>query len=162
MVACDVGQGDGLLINAGDAGAVVIDTGKTAEDIAACLQRMRVKKVAALFITHRHADHDGGIAGVGERRPVEGLYYSVADDPADPPRLTDSRGITVTASQLGSGATGNVGTVGWRILGPIPDGVSTGENDASLVIRLKSRCPGRNGGYRFWRPGTWRKKPWAS
>ncbi|GAA3322228.1 ComEC/Rec2 family competence protein [Paeniglutamicibacter sulfureus] len=142
VVSCDVGQGDGLLINAGDAGAVVVDTGKTAEDIAACLKHMRVTRVAALFITHRHADHDGGIAGVGDRRPVDKIYYSAADDPADPPHLTDSRGSLVTASQLGSGATGAAGPVVWKVLGPIPDGVFTGENDASLVVRFEIEADG--------------------
>ncbi|GAA1862517.1 ComEC/Rec2 family competence protein [Paeniglutamicibacter psychrophenolicus] len=142
VVACDVGQGDGMLLNAGDGSAVVVDTGREPGQIDACLDRMRVKEVAAVFITHRHADHDGGLEGVGDRRSVDALYYSAADDPDDPPVITDGRGREPEAKQLGSGATGNAGPLSWRVLGPIPSGLFTDENDASLVIRFEIQVPG--------------------
>ena len=92
VVACDVGQGDGLVLNAGAAGAIVIDTGKEPPDIDACLRRLRVEKIAALFITHQHAHHDGGIAGAGKNREVAQLFYSVLDDPAKPPSSQRAQG----------------------------------------------------------------------
>ncbi|GAA5226820.1 ComEC/Rec2 family competence protein [Paeniglutamicibacter antarcticus] len=141
VVACDVGQGDGMLINAGDAGALLVDTGRTPEPMAACLKRMKVKTVAAVFITHRHADHDGGLEAVGKGRSVGGLFYSVADEAKDPPELGDVQGTAPVAQQLGSGATGSAGTVTWQVLGPIPGGVFTDENDASLVIRFEIKVP---------------------
>ncbi|ASN39301.1 hypothetical protein CGQ24_09930 [Arthrobacter sp. 7749] len=142
IAACDVGQGDGMVLNAGAAGAVVVDTGKEPEAMNACLKRLQVKNVAALFISHRHADHDGGIAGVAAGRTVGSFFYSVADDPADPPHLADTSGQQKTATQLGSGATGKAGTVSWNVLGPIPGGINTGENDASLVIRFEIQVSG--------------------
>ncbi|MDO5745928.1 MAG: MBL fold metallo-hydrolase, partial [Micrococcaceae bacterium] len=141
VVACVVGQGDGLLINAGDAGALLVDTGRTPGPIATCLERMKVKTVAAVFITHRHADHDGGLQAVGKGRNVGGLFYSVADSDMDPPELGEVRGIAPVAEQLGYGATGGAGTVTWQVLGPIPGGLFTDENDASLVIRFEIRIP---------------------
>ena len=142
VVACDVGQGDGMLLNAGDGSAVVVDTGREAGPIDACLDRMRVKEVAAVFITHRHADHDGGLEGVGDGRRVDALYYSAADDPEDPPVITHGRGPIPEAKQLGSGASGSAGPLSWRVLGPIPSGLFTDENDASLVIRFEIQVPG--------------------
>lgn len=141
VVSCDVGQGDGMLINAGEAGALVIDTGREHEQIDQCLRRMRVRHVAAVFITHQHADHDGGLDGVGPRRSVDALYYSAADSSQAPPAIGVGNGEDPSAEQLGSGATGAAGTVSWRVLGPVPGGVFTDENDASLVIRFEIHVP---------------------
>lgn len=142
VVSCDVGQGDGMLVNAGEAGALVIDTGREPEQIDECLRRMQVEHVAAVFITHQHADHDGGLEGVGPRRSVDALYYSMADSTQAPPAIEAASGEDPRAEQLESGATGGAGTVSWKVLGPLPGGVFTDENDASLVIRFEIQVPG--------------------
>ena len=64
MVACDVGQGDGLVLSSGPGTAVVVDTGPEPEAMSRCLDRLGVRSVAAVVITHLHADHVDGLAGV--------------------------------------------------------------------------------------------------
>ena len=121
------------------AGAIVVDTGREPPDIDACLRRLRVEKIAAVFITHQHADHDGGIAGAGRNRQVGQLFYSVLDDPAKPPEVNGLKG-----DQLASGDHGNAGTVSWRVLAPSRTDAKLDENDASLVIRFEMQVPGSN------------------
>lgn len=137
VVACDVGQGDGLVLNAGDAGAIVLDTGREPPDIDACLARLRVKQIATIFITHQHADHDAGIAGAGRNREVHQVFYSVLDDPAKPPTVNG-----VSGQQLATGAHGNTGNISWTVLAPGSTDSKFDENDASLVIRFEIRIPG--------------------
>lgn len=136
VVACDVGQGDGLVLNAGDAGAVVLDTGRDPADVDACLGRLRVRKIATIFITHQHADHDGGIAGAGRNRQVQQVFYSILDNPHKPPKVNGIRG-----HQLAAGATGSAGNVAWRVLAPKSTDSKFDENDASLVIRFEIKIP---------------------
>ncbi len=71
MVACDVGQGDGLVLPAGDHRAVVIDSGPDPVAIDRCLDDLQITDVALLVFTHYHLDHVGGIVGVFHGRTVE-------------------------------------------------------------------------------------------
>lgn len=74
MVACDVGQGDALVIPAGVAGsAIVIDAGPTPEPVDQCLRRLGVDHVPLLAVSHYHADHVGGISGVYSGRRVDAV-----------------------------------------------------------------------------------------
>ena len=74
LVACDVGQGDGLVLNAGSKQVVVVDAGPDPGLMDACLDRLDVEAVPLVVLTHFHADHvDGlprtrGSAGRGGRR----------------------------------------------------------------------------------------------
>jgi competence protein ComEC len=70
MVACDVGQGDGLVLHAGRSTAVVVDTGPDPAAIDRCLSQLDVKCVPVVVLTHFHADHAGGLAGVLRGRTV--------------------------------------------------------------------------------------------
>src|SRR6478672_8217578 len=70
FVACDVGQGDALLLPTGPASAVVVDTGPDPALVDRCLQDQRVSEVPLLVLTHDHVDHVGGIAGVLRGRRV--------------------------------------------------------------------------------------------
>ena len=71
LVACDVGQGDALVLSTGEPGtAVVVDAGMDARSVDVCLRDLGITRVPLMVLSHFHADHVGGIAGVLRDREV--------------------------------------------------------------------------------------------
>ncbi len=70
LVACDVGQGDALLVAAGPGRAVVVDTGPDPVLMNRCLRSVGVREVPLVILTHPHFDHVGGLDGVFRGRAV--------------------------------------------------------------------------------------------
>jgi competence protein ComEC len=68
---CDVGQGDALVLKVAPKSAVVIDTGPEPKIIDQCLKSLSITRIPLLIITHPHADHIGGLAGVLHNRKVQ-------------------------------------------------------------------------------------------
>ena len=143
MVACDVGQGDGLVLNAGRGRAVVVDTGAEEEPIRRCLDRLEVERVPAVVLTHFHADHVGGLVGVLEGTPVGEVQVTGLEDPeagaAAVRAAAAASEVPVRVPDFGEVVT--VGAVTWQVLGPrtLILGEGTGEegsapNNASLVL----------------------------
>ena len=66
-VNCDVGQGDGMVVNLGAHSAIVIDTGPDPALMDACLRSLGVNEIPLLVLTHFHADHVGGLSGIINR-----------------------------------------------------------------------------------------------
>ncbi len=82
VVACDVGQGDGLVLATGGPGrAVVVDTGTELGAIDRCLDRLDVDRIPLVILSHLHADHIGGLSAVLDGREVGGVAVSVARAP---------------------------------------------------------------------------------
>jgi competence protein ComEC len=81
IAQCDVGQGDSLAINLGNNRAVVIDVGPDpiAED--KCLKSLGVREIPLLILSHFHADHVGGLAGLLHKRRVAQVWISNNRDP---------------------------------------------------------------------------------
>jgi competence protein ComEC len=75
LVACDVGQGDALVIRGTD-GALLVDTGPDPVHIDRCLSDLGVDRLAAIVLTHAHADHVGGLAGALAGRPTGAVFVS--------------------------------------------------------------------------------------
>src|SRR4029079_19408902 len=63
LIACDVGQGDGLVLPAGPHTAVEVDAGPDPVAIDRCLHDLGITDVALLVGTHYHLDHVGGLVG---------------------------------------------------------------------------------------------------
>lgn len=137
VVVCDVGQGDGTVVRAGPGVVVVIDTGPDPKLMDRCLTRLGVRRVALLVLTHGHADHVGGIAGVATGgRTVDEVLMPVT------PRV--KAGLLAAAPSL-SARTGDAYDVGEAHLlivegggdsgGLVDDGTgdSAAENNASTV-----------------------------
>jgi competence protein ComEC len=82
FVACDVGQGDALVLATGEAGrAVVVDVGPEVAPLAACLDRLDVSRVPLVVLSHLHADHIGGLDAVLADRAVGAVAVSPAREP---------------------------------------------------------------------------------
>jgi competence protein ComEC len=82
MVACDVGQGDALVLASGPGHAVVVDVGPDPAAIDGCLTRLHVEVVDAVVLTHFHADHVEGLPGLIHGRVVRQILTSPVPDPA--------------------------------------------------------------------------------
>jgi competence protein ComEC len=144
MVACDVGQGDGLVLNAGQGTAVVVDTGPDPALMDGCLRRLRVDRVPLVVLTHFHADHVDGLAGVLRGRQVGALEVTSLADPMSGVRLVEAvaarAGVPVRRASYGE--TGRLGPLAWQVIAPSrpppPDSESP-PNDSSIVLLVQSR-----------------------
>lgn len=150
LVACDVGQGDALVLAAGDGAAVVVDTGQEPAPVRGCLDRLGVRSVPLLLLTHLHADHAGGLAGVLRGRRVGAVVTGPLESPPAQWRAvrTAAAAARVPVSHATAGTRWRVGRLGLQVLWPSAsdvagvtveaeesDGESSAENDASLVVR---------------------------
>ena len=144
LVACDVGQGDGLVVRTGRGSAIVVDSGPDPSVMAGCMDRLRIRRVPLLIITHPHADHVAGLAGVLRHRRVGQLWLSPLAPPAPLTAIIRSqavqRGIPLNAPPRGTRAS--VGEAELQVLGPVDhvaadQDESSKQNDSSLVIMVE-------------------------
>ncbi|HET6876935.1 MAG TPA: ComEC/Rec2 family competence protein [Jatrophihabitans sp.] len=139
FVACDVGQGDALVLNAGDHSAVEIDAGPDPVLIDRCLRDLHVTTIPLLVLTHFHLDHVGGLPGAVRHRHVGALLAGPLDEPASGSELVHSvaaqLGLTVRTPPVGSSL--DVGNVHLDVLAPpyAFSGTRSDPNNSSLVLR---------------------------
>ncbi|MBV9313409.1 MAG: DNA internalization-related competence protein ComEC/Rec2 [Pseudonocardia sp.] len=147
VVACDVGQGDAIVLNTGEPGrAVLVDTGTETGAVDGCLSRLGVDALPLVVITHLHADHMGGLAQALSGRSVG----AVAVGPAREPRwafegvrraANDAR---VPVVELSGGQRLRWPGLELEVLAsttpsvPVDPDDGTAVNDGSLVIRART------------------------
>ncbi|MFD7918192.1 ComEC/Rec2 family competence protein [Streptomyces sp. NPDC059740] len=122
MVACDVGQGDGLVLATGGDSAVVVDTGPDPGAIDGCLRDLGVRRIPLLLLTHFHADHVDGLPGVLHGRAVGVVETTGLGTPPGQAafvRREVSR-AHVPLVQASMGERRRVGPVSWEVLWPQP------------------------------------------
>ncbi len=107
LTACEVGQGDAMVLSTGEPGAaVVVDTGPDPGLVDGCLDRLGVATIPLLVLTHLHADHVDGLPGVLEGRSVGAIVVGPGREPdrewANVTRSAASRGIPVVEPQIGT------------------------------------------------------------
>jgi competence protein ComEC len=140
LVACDVGQGDAVVLNAGEGSAVVVDAGPEPALIDRCLKDLGVRQVPLLLLSHPHADHVDGLSGVVRGRPVGVIQIGFLDDPERPGEdvlaQVSAAGVPVERAALGQERA--VGSLRWAVLGPGRGyrGTSSDPNNSSLVLRV--------------------------
>jgi competence protein ComEC len=143
LVVCDVGQGDGIVVRTAPGSAIVVDTGPAPAAMRGCLDRLGIRRVPLLIITHFHADHVDGMLGVMQHRRIGQLWVSPLA-PRGPLSMLVAQqaaqhGIPVYAPLRGTSAS--IGEIELQVLGPVehvPAGQdeSSQQNDGSLVIMV--------------------------
>lgn len=146
LVACDVAQGDSLVLATGREGsAVVIDTGPRPAVTDACLRRLGVDHVPLVVLTHLHADHVSGLPGVLADRRVGAVAVGGLREPEWAMRevRTQAREAGVPIVRLSAGQRLRWPGLVLDVLGPAPsllESLTEEEvNDASLVIMATTR-----------------------
>jgi len=130
FVACDVGQGDALALNAGPGAAVVVDTGPDPAAVDRCLDGLGIESVPLLVITHFHADHVDGITGVYDGRAVGTVETTRLLDPPQGVAEVDALADPVPAPYA---VVQQVGQVRLQALWPLPDSPTVGPGDGSTA-----------------------------
>jgi competence protein ComEC len=135
LVACDVGQGDALVVNAGAGSAVVVDAGPEPAAADRCLDRLGVQAVPLVVLTHFHADHVDGLSGVLDGRSVGSIVTTRLLDPPEGVHEVEevAAGAGLVPQPARHGATTTVGDVTLQVLWPPADAPTTGPGDGSTA-----------------------------
>jgi competence protein ComEC len=144
VVACDVGQGDAVVLATGQPGrAVVVDTGPEPGPVDDCLGRLGVTSLALVVLSHLHVDHVGGLEGAVRDRAVAAVAVGPAREPAwalrRVERTATSHRVPLTALTSGQRLTWPGLSI--DVIAPrqapasIDPNDGTAVNDGSLVLR---------------------------
>jgi competence protein ComEC len=139
FAACDIGQGDALLLPAGPGAAVEIDAGPDPVAVDRCLRDFGIDRIPLLVLTHYHLDHVAGLPGVLRGRAVGRVLAGPLADPesgaAIVHRWLTARGVGVLTPPVGTHL--DVGDVHLDVLGPPGPfhGTRSDPNNSSLVLR---------------------------
>ena len=118
LFICDVGQGDGYVLNLQNHRAIVIDVGPDATAMDQCLRRLHVDTIALLILTHPHADHIGGLMGAEKGRTVVAEWFG----------------------NISAGTTAHIGEYSIEVLWPQQVGrIDENPNNVSIAAVIKSR-----------------------
>ncbi|MFF4058532.1 ComEC/Rec2 family competence protein [Streptomyces sp. NPDC001668] len=144
LAMCDVGQGDATVLAAGESTGVVVDAGPDPALVDGCLRTLGITKVPLVVLTHFHADHVAGLAGVLRGRSVGAIETTGLAEPADQAdsvrREAAARRIPVTRAVAGEER--RTGALAWEVLWPPADptaaAAADGPNDSSVTMLVRS------------------------
>jgi competence protein ComEC len=139
FVACDVGQGDALVLAAGPHAAVEIDAGPDPVAVDRCLHDLAITDVPLLIFSHFHLDHVAGVSGVFHGRHVGRVLAGPLDEPLSGVQAVQAA-LVVHGLRFSHPAVGqslDVGRVHLDVLAPVTAFHSSRSdpNNSSLVVR---------------------------
>jgi competence protein ComEC len=143
LVACDVGQGDALVVPTGPGAAVLVDAGPDVGPVDRCLDRLGIDSLPLVLLSHLDADHVGGLAGALSGRDV-GVVATGTLSPADERVGALERLVRRVGGERAVLVPGNrrtVGTAAIEVLAPARERAtrSAAANDLSMVLRVVHR-----------------------
>ncbi|MEV6306711.1 ComEC/Rec2 family competence protein [Actinoplanes sp. NPDC051861] len=141
VVACAVGQGDAVVLPAGEGRAVVVDAGPEPDAVDRCLRGLGVRRVVLFVVSHFHSDHVAGASGVFRGRRVDAVITPDWPEPLGGVSAVEGAaaraGTAVRA--VGPGWSYSVGGLRLEVLGPVAPmrGTNSDPNNNSLILRAR-------------------------
>lgn len=136
IVACDVGQGDAIVIRS--LGRVaVIDVGADEVLIDKCLTELKIARIDLLVLTHFDFDHVGGLQGLLRSRKISTVIVSGFPDerPATRSSLQALDEIGANVLVADPSLSGVFGEYSWKVLAPTKSAAEAKDsNDASVAM----------------------------
>lgn len=136
----NVGKADAAILRFGDT-TVLIDTGsaQSVPQLIAGLNALNVTNIGAVFITHSHSDHIGGIDALAANYDIPIVYspyYSEQGKDGDGKIVKRLEKLGLRHAELQAGDTVSVADgVSFTVLGPLRLNEQD-DNDNSLVLRF--------------------------
>lgn len=136
----NVGRADATLIQV-DGLSYLIDTGEKSSVPAlyAALEIMDVQKLKAVFLTHTHGDHIGGMEALADRYEIGTLYSAmISEDKKDGTNKIKELAAALSTPHIQLAAGDKVELtpeIGFDVLGPLEYN-NDDDNDNSLVLKL--------------------------
>jgi competence protein ComEC len=139
IAACDIGQGDAMVVRSGGQVAL-IDTGPDPAALASCLDTLGIDHINLLVLTHFDLDHVGGVATVIGH--VDRVLAGPPGESADEQLLDDLAANGAQVHNATRGDRGLFGDLAYTVLWP-PARLGDFEpgNDASVAVRLSAAGP---------------------
>lgn len=136
----NVGKADAAILRFGET-AVLIDTGsaESAPQLIAGLNTLGITKISAVFITHSHSDHLGGLIALSANYDIPMVYspfYSEQDKNGTSKIVKRAEKLNLQHQELVAGDVVPItDDVRFTVLGPLS--LNEGDdNDNSLVLRF--------------------------
>ncbi len=140
LITCNVGQGDGLVLNLERGRAVVIDAGPDPRLIDGCLTELKITEVPLVILTHDHADHVEGLPGVLSGRKVGAIWLTPLDEPRGEYLRVLDWAKKVPVLQVGAGIRLELKPYLLETLWP--NEAEDSPNNSSIATLITKRMPG--------------------
>ncbi len=140
VVACDVGQGDAVLLRdpAVPDEVMLVDTGDSERALLECLDAFGVHRISLLVLSHDDRDHVGALGAVLARTEaalVAPTSRGQNEEAREPLRGLRAAGVPVEIGAAGLSSVNESG-LRWRVLAPAAESTPATTNDASLVLQV--------------------------
>ncbi|MEY4450897.1 MAG: hypothetical protein RLZZ380_18 [Actinomycetota bacterium] len=138
ILACDVEQGDALVLRSENQVAVV-DVGKDPQLIDGCLDQQGIEHVELLVLTHFDQDHVGGLTGLLNGRSVsKALISAFPDERPDAIKMVETLNrLNLELVVAPENLTGRLGEFTWNVISS-PGSSGATANEASLGMKFES------------------------
>jgi competence protein ComEC len=134
IAACDVGQGDALVIRS-EQKVALIDTGMEPEPLTTCLSSLGIDRIDLLVLTHFDADHVGAAGALVGR--AETVLHGPVESEDETWLLTALKDGGAELVEASTGVHGLLGGAQWRVQWPRKDSAAfPAGNDASVVLEF--------------------------
>ncbi|MFF1376685.1 ComEC/Rec2 family competence protein [Streptomyces sp. NPDC058308] len=121
LVMCDVGQGDAMVLAAGEGAGVVVDAGPDPVAVDRCLRSLGITRVPLILLTHFHADHVAGLPGVLRGREVGVIQTTGFQEPPGQAEFVREQAAAarVPVTRAEAGERRRAGPLDWQVLWPL-------------------------------------------